>query len=191
MPHCHRSQNDFIMSLNIISDIFSDSDSQSAMFLPLKLSQCIVYLLSTLRCTKANLMRFLFVLGLVPQQTCSSDHHGSSWGDPCNVFMSHIEPFFFQWQGDKIFAGCRFSGTVVLYLLHIVLWWGGQHFVGNLGSCVYKLFQPAFVVFVLDVVPFCNLPHKVFSKIKMGCKSSTKNDTELMLTTKRCSQRLS
>ena len=30
VPHCHRSQNDFIMSLNIISDIFSDSDSQSA-----------------------------------------------------------------------------------------------------------------------------------------------------------------
>ena len=53
--HCHRSQNDFIMSLKIISDIFSDSDSQSAMFLPLKLSQCIVDLLSTLRCTKANI----------------------------------------------------------------------------------------------------------------------------------------
>ena len=36
-----------------------------------------------------------------------------------------------------------------------------MHFVGNLGSCVYKLFQPAFVVCVLDVVPFCNLSHQV------------------------------
>ena len=65
VPHCHRSQKDFIMSLNIISDIFSDSDSQSAMFLPLKLSQCIVDLLSALRCAKANMMQLFFVLGPV------------------------------------------------------------------------------------------------------------------------------
>ena len=54
VPHCHRSQDDFIMSLKIISDIFVDS--QSAMPLPLDPSQCIVNLLSTLRCAKANMI---------------------------------------------------------------------------------------------------------------------------------------
>ena len=65
VPHGHRSQNDFIMSSKIISDIFLDS--QSAMLLPLdpSQSQCIVNLLSTLRCAKAKMMQLFCVLGPV------------------------------------------------------------------------------------------------------------------------------
>ena len=43
VPHCHTSQNDFIMSLKIISDIFLDS--QSAMLLPLD-PHNVIYVMS-------------------------------------------------------------------------------------------------------------------------------------------------
>ena len=108
VPHCHRSQDDFIMSLKIISDIFLDS--QSAILLSLDPSYVLSQFAFHPPSRKANMMQLFFVLALVPQQTCSSDDHGSSWGDPCNVVMSHIQICFFQWQGDKMFEGCRFFG---------------------------------------------------------------------------------
>ena len=51
------------MSLIFLSDILLDS--QSAMFLPLNPSQCIVNLLSTLGRTKTNMMQMFFVSGPV------------------------------------------------------------------------------------------------------------------------------